>query len=41
LGPGGLQREAALGLAIVFAAVAYGAVALLFRKRLPLAGGAP
>ncbi|HVV65653.1 MAG TPA: murein biosynthesis integral membrane protein MurJ [Rhizomicrobium sp.] len=36
--PGLLQHEAALALAVAFAAIAYGSVALLFRKRLPLTG---
>jgi putative peptidoglycan lipid II flippase len=31
-----LQREAALGLAVLFGVIAYGAVALAFRRRLPL-----
>jgi len=34
--PGTLQNEAALGLAVLFGAVAYGIVTLLFRRRLPL-----
>ncbi len=33
---GTLQREAALGLAVLFGMIAYGAVGLAFRRRLPL-----
>jgi putative peptidoglycan lipid II flippase len=33
---GALQREAALGFAVLFGMIAYGAVTLLFRNRLPL-----
>jgi putative peptidoglycan lipid II flippase len=34
--PGVFQREVALGLAVIFGLIAYGAVGLAFRRRLPL-----
>jgi putative peptidoglycan lipid II flippase len=36
---GGLQRGATLGLAVLFGVIAYGAVGLAFRRRLPLMRG--